>query len=240
MTFGELLDGAFTMYRRYFRALLGVAVVCYLPFQAIRLYISLAGGWAGHFLLLSIALLISSIGAAIGAGATLKVISDGYLDRSATMEDALRFAMGRVGGLIVAGLARGILIVLGVLLLLVPGLILAAGYAVVAQVVVLEDPESPLDSLGRSWFLTKGFRMRALGLGIVLTLVTAIPAFAATLVSTLVGLTTLGLVIGSIATVILSPLVPCGLTLYYYDLRVRKEAFDLQTLDQLITDGAPA
>jgi hypothetical protein len=40
----------------------------------------------------------------------------------------------------------------------------------------------------------------------------------------------------SITTLLLTPLVYCVLTLLYYDLRVRKEAFDLEVLASSLSD----
>jgi hypothetical protein len=45
-------------------------------------------------------------------------------------------------------------------------------------------------------------------------------------------------VLGNLLSLVLTPIVACGLTLLYYDLRVRKEAFDLQLLSEQIGIGA--
>jgi uncharacterized membrane protein len=243
MTLGELLDGAFVMFRRHFTTLVGIAVVCYLPFQAMRLYATVSGGWTGHLLLLCVALLLSAVGGLIGAAATLKVISDGYLNRDCSVGDALRFSLSKIGGLMVAGFARFILIALGFVLLIIPGIIIACGYSVVNQIVVLEDPASPLDSLGRSWKLTKDFKGRAFALAFILGIVAAMPSIAAGFMIALLHLSSgsaniLLAVLGAVTGLILAPLIPCGMTLFYYDLRIRKEAFDLQTLEQQISGSA--
>jgi hypothetical protein len=238
MSLGELLDGAFTLYRRHFTALVGVAAVCYGPFQLIRLYVEVGGGWREHLGLLFLSVLIGLVAGLIGSAAILKVVSDGYLGREPDARDALRFALGRIGALMLAGFARSILVMLGTMLLIVPGIIIACGYSVVSQVVVLESPPNALDSLARSWALTKGYRLTVLALAFVLFLVASIPGAIAGLLSVPFGIP--ARVVGALAALLLAPLVPCGLTLYYYDLRIRKEAFDLQALGQQLGDGSPA
>jgi hypothetical protein len=39
-------------------------------------------------------------------------------------------------------------------------------------------------------------------------------------------------VLASLLGIVLAPILPCALTLLYYDLRVRREAFDLQILSE--------
>ena len=45
------------------------------------------------------------------------------------------------------------------------------------------------------------------------------------------------LVVAAILPVILTPVLPCVFTLMYYDLRVRREAFDLELLSQQLSAG---
>lgn len=233
MSLGDLLDGSFALLRRNFATLAGISAICYGPFQAISLYAQTAGGWVEHPFILAAGLLVASVGSLLGAAAIVKVISDDYLGRSATIGSAFAFAGSRMGGLFIAGFAKYLLIGLATLCLIIPGIIVACGYAVVNQVVVLEDLNAPTDALGRSWSLTKGHRGTALGLAFVLGLVASIPGMIAGMLS-LSSFATPALVVGTIGALLLAPLVPCGMTLFYYNLRVRKEAFDLEILQQLL------
>jgi hypothetical protein len=239
MSLGELLDGAFTLYRRHFAVLVGVAAICNGPFQALNIYANVAGGWTEHLGLLAIGILIASLGAILGAASILRVVSDGYLGRDTTALEALRFGLRHIVGLMLAGFVKSILIGMAMMLLVVPGIIVACGYAVVSQVVVLESPRNPLDALGRSWHLTKGRRWTVLALAFILFLVASLPGMVAGMLA-VGGLQDAATVLASLAALVLSPLLPCGITLYYYDLRIRKEAFDLQTLEHLIGGGTAA
>jgi Na+/serine symporter len=46
------------------------------------------------------------------------------------------------------------------------------------------------------------------------------------------ALQTFFVVLASLIGIVLAPILPCALTLLYYDLRVRREAFDLQILSE--------
>jgi hypothetical protein len=91
--------------------------------------------------------------------------------------------------------------------------------------------------VGRSWKLTSGFKWKAFGLyfvvfvlftvfllgfGVIAGVAAAI--FPPLMVPALIGL---GLI-----SLFLYPFISCVFTLFYYDLRVRKEAFDLELLSQ--------
>jgi hypothetical protein len=234
MSQGELLDGAFGLYGRHFRHLVGVSALCYGPFQAFNLFAQISGGWIEHPIVLLVALFALMVGSLVGAAAILKIISDGYLGREPTWDGAIRFALGKVWPLMVAGFAAGLLTMLATLALIIPGIIVACGYSVVRQVVVLEDLPSATDALGRSWALTKDHRMTAFLIAFVLSLVAGVPGGVAGLIAVLTPFAVVGQVLAALFAVLLAPLLPCGMTLYYYDLRVRKEAFDLQVLGQLL------
>ena len=114
----------------------------------------------------------------------------------------------------------------------------ACGYGVTTPVVVLEELGSSFDAFGRSWELTRSFKLKVLGLAVVAFLLTnLIPslvfrglgaAFLASAPPLGVALTAVGFV----APLALAPVLAAVITLMYYDLRVRREAFDLQVLGQ--------
>jgi len=112
------------------------------------------------------------------------------------------------------------------------------GYMVTTPVVVLESLSSSFEAFGRSWELTRGERGRVFGLMFVAGLIAnALPSFVLTAVGAVVGQVAPGAmfgwtVIAAVLPVVLTPIVPCVLTLAYYDLRVRREGFDLQLLSE--------
>jgi uncharacterized membrane protein len=145
--------------------------------------------------------------------------------------------------ILIASLLMGLVILLGFLLMVIPGVILAVGLAVAIPAVVLEAGRSASGALSRSWELTRGSRWRIFGLGLTLFVLLYIPVVAISgLVAVLVPrgaaagfgasstATIVALAIGGVVQLFIYPLFYCVLTVTYYDLRVRKEGFDLELL----------
>ena len=147
-----------------------------------------------------------------------------------------------------SGDVGGILIGLGALALLV-GIVVAIWLGVrwfSASYAVVIEGKGPIAGLGRSWNLVTGSWWRVFGIGvvfaiiiIVVVLIISVPiGIAGGLALGEEGAAIVGGLIGAVVTVIVTPFGYIAGTLLYFDLRVRKEGFDL---DQLAaeTGGRP-
>jgi len=111
------------------------------------------------------------------------------------------------------------------------------GYGLTSMVVVLEDLVSAFDAFGRSAQLTRDSRLKVFFTWLVIVIFTNIlPSIVVFGISALIGpvspvqpFLSLGTIV---LGVVLAPILPCALTLLYYDLRVRREAFDLEILSE--------
>jgi hypothetical protein len=276
MAFGEVLDGSLTIFRRHFALFvkLGIAAL-WLP-VAITIYVSLAGGQQQHLALSLLANFLQYFAGLFLSASAIRVISDAYLGHEPQFKDAISLGVSKIWSLFVAGLSKGIIvggvaILIGVvsavtipsiakggggaamlvLFLAICGggwfaVFLACGYAVTTPVVVLENLNSATDSLGRSWTLTKGAKLKIFGIFFVAGLIVFLPVLiAAGLASVIKAGSLIGgevfEVLAAALPIILTPLLACIVTLVYYDLRVRREGFDLQVLsEQLSTMGTGA
>ena len=111
-------------------------------------------------------------------------------------------------------------------------------YALTTPVVVLESLPSAFDSFGRSWELTREAKRRVFGLVAVGILIASVlPSLVLQALGALILQFTPGgllpwTIVSSALPVALAPIVPCIVTLAYYDLRVRREGLDLQLLGE--------
>lgn len=111
-------------------------------------------------------------------------------------------------------------------------------YGLTTQIVVLEDLDGAFDAFGRSWALTKGARGKVFGMTFVCgIIVNFIPTLAFGVVSAEVQASApsfmpVMFVLNALITLSLTPVIPCVFTLLYYDLRARREGFDLELLGQ--------
>lgn len=114
----------------------------------------------------------------------------------------------------------------------------ACAYMMTTPIVVLENLSSSFDSFGRSWEITKGARGRVFGLVFVVWLLASIlPVVILNMMGAFImQIAPAGMfywtILAAVLPVLLTPVIPCVLTLTYYDLRVRREGFDLQLLSQ--------
>ncbi len=120
-----------------------------------------------------------------------------------------------------------------VLLMSIPAIWIAATFALVTQTIVVERA-GVFRGLGRSAELMKGSRWRTIGIILLLSLIgIVLLALPSSLVTVLLIPTLgpsgfiLGQFVSVIAQIVYNPIQFGTLTLLYYDLRIRKEAFDL-------------
>jgi hypothetical protein len=284
MEFGEILDGALSLFRRHFRLFLKLSLtVMWLPI-AMLLYwrirfIGLQGTpeQAAALVMADIVpfvlwillwALVYGFGVLLLTAGSIRIISDSYLGREPKFADALALGFSKIVPLFLVGVGKSLLLMLvfflgavvigvsaafgkalglgiAVLVTLVAlvgtcwlVLFVASGYMVTTPVVVLESLPSAFDSFARSWELTREAKRKVFGLVFVgYLLASVLPSIVLSVVGELVKeVVPAGLlpwtVVSAAVPILLAPVIPCILTLAYYDLRVRREGFDLQLLGE--------
>jgi hypothetical protein len=234
---GEILDGALALLRRHFALLFGIAVVCEGLPTAVDVYVDLAGGSAAHPGLALLDRLLNAVGTLLVTGATVRAVSQAYLGRVPEVGDAIRYAGDKLGAVFGATVVSGLVVLLATLALVIPGIVVFCGYSVAGQVAALEPLHSTTEALGRSWNLTKGFKGKALVLWVVsfaliLVVVMAVGFLGGVMAGAVGAFEPVVTVLLALVTLLVYPLISCVFTLFYYDLRVRKEGFDLEVLSE--------
>lgn len=242
LSVGEILDTSFSLYRRHFGALATVALVCTGTPLLLRLFLEASGGLFTSltlFLLYIVGLVVLSL---VATGATVFIVAESYLGRPISAREALARATPYLGRILVCSLLMSLAVGVGFLLLVVPGVILAVGLVLAVPAVVLEPSTSATGALARSWDLTRGSRWRIFGLGVTLLVLLYVPVVAVTGLFAMIapsgsvrfgpasGASIVALSIAGLVQMFIYPLFYCVLTVTYYDLRVRKEGFDLELL----------
>ncbi|MBA3658985.1 MAG: hypothetical protein H0W67_05250 [Gemmatimonadales bacterium] len=241
LSVGEILDVAFGVYRLHFATLAIIVAVCSAVPFALGLYVQAAGGLFRTPLLSVVYYLSFVVMQTIATAGTVFVVSEGYLGRPLGPWDALRRATPLVGRLLVTSLSLSFVVIVGLFLFFVPGIVALCGLIFATPALVLEPGLSPTEALGRSWTLTRGARRRVFGLLITAGILIYIPLIALGGIAALflpsseAGLASSGALIVTLAVtgvlqMFLLPFFHCMLTVAYYDLRVRREGFDLEVL----------
>jgi hypothetical protein len=229
----QLLGGAIGLYRQHFLLLFLIYLVPTLPFNVWSNYLFETTG-----VVLNLAYYVSLPFELVPALAIAVAISDICLGNT----PSVRRSYARVWRCLVKALLTWLLFFAGIaisfMLFIVPGLIFYAVFMLVFVVTVVEQ-RGPIDSFARSRKLGKGFYLR--NLGIVMLLV--VMMFLLMMVAFLLGWGLIELVpaLGSawpvsiaesLLVALLVPLVYVGTVLIYYDMRVRKEAYDNTALTE--------
>jgi hypothetical protein len=172
----------------------------------------------------------------LSTGACFKGIGDAYLGEKPSAATSLRYALRHLHSIVWVTVLGWILVVLGFVACVLPGIWLYVSFALAVPVLLTEGVKGR-KALGRSFRLIKGrwwpaFAIIVLGgllTGIVSGVISGLLA-ATSLTSpdnTSVGVVT-GTIGGTIGSALTTPFTAAFIAVLYFDLRVRKEGFDLQ------------
>jgi hypothetical protein len=168
--------------------------------------------------LVLLALLLSLVATTLFTGMVVELVADlqdGRRDHS--VGDLLRAAAPVLGQLILVGIVAAIGIVIGFLLIIVPGLILITIWSVAAPVVVLERP-GVFPALGRSRELVRGNGWQVFGVIFVLFFLVLFVSSGIEIAADSAG-TAAGLVARVVVGVLSAPFSALAAAVLYFELR---------------------
>jgi uncharacterized protein UPF0259 len=210
---GAVIRRVFDIYVEQYPVLLPASAVVFVITGIISaLLIAVGPGLA------LVAALLSLIAGTLFTGMVVELVSDvqdGRRDHSAG--ELLRAATPVLGQLILVGIVAGIGILIGFVLILVPGLILITIWSVAAPVVVLERP-GVFAALGRSRELVSGNGWQVFGVIVVLVLLVIVVSSAIELAADSAG-TGAGLAVHVILSILTAPISALAASVLYFDLR---------------------
>lgn len=194
-------------------------------------------------------------------GGLTRTVSDSFLGRKVGIGQAFSFAFRKALPLIFTAILYGLAIlvvavvaglltalafmvhdVLGVLALIflvLPAVLASAVYLILYNQVVVIEGKGYVAALTRSARLVSGHFWRMLGLGILFIILAGIMEMIGGMGSTLVtlfmpsgGSVLFATIWSGLIRALVTPITLIGLTLVYFDLRMRKEGFDLEMMAQ--------
>jgi len=247
---GQLLDAAIRVYRAKFLLLVGIVALPLIPLTGLHV-ISSAYSIPSQLADLAQGLVQHLISAAL----TL-AISCTYLQEPTSIAHAYQLSVRRYWSLFGASFLQGLAIGLPGVVLVICGMTVAGGMIVPLLLVVplaaflgtrwsLSTPAIVLEHAGateglrRSWELTDHCFWRVLGTSVLASILTFIiaelPGMAIaygveSLVASELVVAVASTLTTQISLVLTLPLSTAVTTLLYYDLRVRKEGYDLELM----------
>lgn len=225
MTVGEILGEAWGLYTKFFRRFFIIAAVVYLVVNLVSALVATAfGHGAGVTILLApISAVVSIVGTFWLQGALVYAVDDvrdGRIDT--TVQQVFERVRPYLTTLIFAGLLAGLGIVLGFILLIVPGCILLTWWCLIAPVIVLEG--KPIgEAFSRSRELVRGYGWTVFGAVIVAIIGTAVASGLIQAIFSGLGRFLRTWIGGTIASSVTGPFLAVTLTLLYFKLRELRE-----------------
>jgi hypothetical protein len=131
--------------------------------------------------------------------------------------------------LALAGIIRFVLITVGMVFLVIPGLYALGRFFAMTQTVMLEN-KGLGGALSRSSTLSVGLKRHIVNTILLIALVTIAISVGFGLLSQVFQSKVITNVVSTAVSVVLYPLLGLTETLLYYDARIRKEGFDVEYL----------
>ena len=265
---GEILDAGIKITTKRFAALAKIVAVVTIPIQVVSAFVTLSTTSEDAFstststtgeidseiwtqlagnLVVSLLGLVATL---IALAACTRIVAGAYFGEEPDWRGSLGYAGRRLPSLLWLGFLYGLMVALGALGCIIPGIWLAVAYALSVPALLIEDARGT-NALRRSFRLVRKRWWPTFGvllLGFIL-----INIVQTTLSLPLIGLLFVGgddpnvivfvvasTITGTIATVLTTPFLVAMLVVVYVDLRVRKEGLDLQLLAQRVGAPVPA
>lgn len=249
MTVGEILDNSFSMFREQLKSYLAIAALGAAPAIVFSLMLLFLAFFMGKTAAIIVAVVIFIPCVAIYlamTGGLVKKAAEQISGKDIGIEEAYRFGFRKAWHLFLGSILYGLALLIGSILLIIPGIYFSICFALFFQAIIIED-KGPWSAMARSKELVKGSWWRSFGIIVlILVLVSVISSIVTIPVSLLVlflfGRDLVGTAIETVLTTpvsfLLTPFSMIAYTLLYYDLRIRKENLDLKLMvDNLAESG---
>ncbi len=253
-TIPEILDTSFRIYRENFALFVGLLAVIYVPAQVLNLVVTAPltvemqnlisdmqkGSQNDNSQVLQKVMINNSIifGFPLATGALTRAVSRRYLNEPTSLGDCYGFILKNFGRYLGTALLSGLVIGLGFMMCAVPGILFAVWFVFTSSVVVLEGLGGT-NAMGRSKQLSKEQAGRIIGMWFINMIITIPLSLGINAASGLAvrhtGFSTLMQYvtqqgIQDVMNLLLTPFFSVAWILLYYDIRIRKEGFDLEVL----------
>lgn len=254
MGIGEVIDGAFRLYRAEWKAFLGIAAFVVIPTTFLQLWVtelvlanadigptSAAIGQILGLTLVFIAVQFLLVQPFLVA-AVARAAADTYLGEPVSIGATYRFALERLLPILWVTILSSLAVFGGFILLVIPGIIAVVRLTFAPAVLVVEGQGGPA-ALRRSWHLSSGSFWRVLGAlvisGLIASVIATVLSIPAELVVQALGPQAwpISALATSLVTVLTTPFTILVIVLLYFDLRIRKEGFDLEVMARELAPG---
>jgi len=233
LSLGDVISKTFELYRRDFTkyfvlfAVVGVIIriVTTLARQAFPLPTlpsnptpQQVSNWFPSFLgalvlLIALISIVTVVFSPIAQGTAIKLASEQIEKGHAEIGTSVRFAVSKLLWIWALSIVVGVIVILGFIALIVPGIILAIMFSLAFPVLLIEN-KGVLESMGRSRELVSHRWLKTFATFLVLAIVNIVASAIVSAISGLLGVA--GPIVNGFLSAFYQPLFPILLTVYYY------------------------
>jgi hypothetical protein len=254
---GQTIDAALNLYTKNAVQLWELVAIVIVPIEVIEvilrrvtlpsdvflrngtLYTHGASSTTASNVALLVVSLLGLFAQLLATGAVFKLQLDAYLGKPHHIRESLEFAFARhrLLSLLWVGIIATVMVVVGLILLIIPGIYLFVATSVAVPVLMLEGQKG-MGAISRSmnliasrWWSTFGRLL--VGLIMYIVAVFIIGAIAGGIAHSTTNVTLFEVInglVGTLITIVLAPFIAALINVIYIDLRVRKEGADRATL----------
>jgi hypothetical protein len=244
----EILGSAFAIYRNNAAQLLTIVALIVVPLSVVSFLVArVALGVKTKHVLIGqnsvkvleprsfwVFVLAALVAAAIGVittailqAAILRGAAQATIGDPVDVSGSYRWGLHRFGSVLLVSILVGLVVAVGFILLIIPGIIFLVFLSVSVPALVVEGRRGR-DAMRRSWNLVSGHFWHVFGVVIVAAIITGIIGGIFSAIGG--GNRIVGLIFGTIGQVIVAPYSALVAVLLYLDLRARKESLTATAL----------
>ena len=238
LSIGEILSQTFNLYSRnfiqYLIPFLAAGILTGLVTVLVRVVVVIPATpvhptsqqlltWFPTFVTATLTSLFLSgivgwITSSITAGVAIKFTSDMLEKGQANLQTSFNFTLTKLLYLLAASIITGVLILLGFVALIIPGVILSLMFSLVYPVIMLEGT-GVMGSISRSRVLVSNRWLNTFVLMLLIGIIVGIANGVFVLVASPFGV--IGPLISGVLTALITPIFAIAITLYYYSMKAR-------------------
>lgn len=247
MSIGRILDQAFRIYKNNFIRFITIVAVIQIPISLLAiltqtLFVEQEFADATATMMLGVGgvvvLFLMMLGHTLCSGALTRSVAESYLGNDMSVGQAYRHVLPKFMTLILASILVSLCVGLGFVMLVVPGVIFSLWFALITPAIIMEDLGATA-GMSRSRTLVKGNLGKVFVVGLLVFLLMMAITLPFTFAGTLLPMvlkansqtkTLISQFFEALGQLISTPIGAITSILLYYDLRIRKEGFDLQMM----------
>ncbi|MGD2088097.1 MAG: hypothetical protein PVH61_18100 [Candidatus Aminicenantes bacterium] len=244
LSFVETWTEAINLYLDNFVSLFMIALISAFPLimisqpsQAQGAEIPMENAAISLFIWLIALVSLSTLSAAL----LIEFISKRYLKRQQTPAQYIQNVLLYIFPMMGLAVIQAVVVTLGFMAMVIPGVYLALALSLAVETLIIER-KGVIESMKRSFFLTRGKKLEIFFFTLVLTLVSLVLEKVMDFIFSMVDRSQMAVNVESInilfTQALLAPLAACVFILIYFNYRIEKEGFDPEHMVEQFASGS--